>query len=61
MDSKQEPEDVENIVSVISQSERVYNRIEMNDGKHDWKNDQRGQNTRKSRLFLWESIVEILG
>jgi len=61
MDSKQEPEDIKDIVSVVSQSERVHNRVEMNDGKHDWYNDQRGQDTRESLLFLWKSIIEIPG
>lgn len=46
VDTKQEAEDIEDVVSVVSQGEWVHDRVEMDDGEHDWHDNQTSHNTR---------------
>lgn len=54
----EDPEGIENIMPVISKSERVDNGVEMDHSQEDRNHRGSGQQGRESLLLLWESVFQ---
>jgi hypothetical protein len=60
MNTEDKAENVEDIISVFSENERMHNGVEMDNSKHGWYNNQGRKNAGKSPLLLREAIDDIL-
>lgn len=60
MISEKDTEDIEDVMAVIGEGERMDDRVEMNNEQHDWDYNEDRQESWQPLLFLGKAIVQKL-